>query len=141
MIAQLSYQLHRPEALLKPPAPDSLILDSSQLIDKLRKGMRDCDITEETEIVDSVIQSLQFHKNALMELEFSCRMLIGQRMGMECVTDYEPIITAMATFGYALFEQLERLNAYNNGYLFYQFRQMLGADIVLMRIQPPELNH
>lgn len=116
-----------------------MILNTATLIKKLRQEIKDLD-AEEHDIVTSVLEALMFHNNAQMELAYSVNNIIAQRMGIESVEYFRPVIDAIEEFGQKLFDELTRLNAYRNGYLFYQYMQMLNADMVLVRLQPPELN-
>lgn len=137
MIAQ-SY-CHNPMGAL-PPAPDHLILNTAGLVKQLRNAIRELDDTEENEIVSSVLEALTYRNNAPLELEYSVNTIIAQRMGIENIEYFRPMIDAIEAFGQALFAELQRLNAYRNGYLFYQYMRMLNADIVLVRLVPPDLN-
>lgn len=140
MIAQ-SYSLQ--PSLQTPIGPDYLILNTSDLVTSLRKKLEPTD-ADEKEILNSIFQSLMYSKNAHLELEYSCYYILNQMFGYngECIHEpgVRPIIAELEKFGIELLEQLQRLNAYRNGYLFYQYMQMLGADIVLVRLVPPELN-
>jgi hypothetical protein len=137
MTAQSFYL--NPQVATSQEEPECLILNTTGLIRKLRKEIQALD-AEENEIVSSVLEALMFRKNAIMELGFSVNHIISQRMGIDSVEYFRPEIEAIEDFGYKLFQELQRLNAYRNGYLFYQYMQMLNTDMVLIRLQLPELN-
>lgn len=130
--------------------PEHIILDTAPLIKRLRAEtakLQEVD-AEETEIIELVIQALMFRLTAHEELDYSCMEVVQKYLGCSIATPYfkssfmcdiEEIVKAIRAFGLALYDELERLDAYTNGYLFYQYLQMTGADVVLVRTQPPDL--
>lgn len=82
-----------------------------------------------------ILQSLTFEKNAELELAYNIMDELAQHMG-DCIYDEAVIRAANETvaFGNYLYEQFKALSMYRNGYLFYQFHQWLGPDLVLRRL-------
>jgi hypothetical protein len=119
--------------------PDHLILNTSAILKTLRQQIEALE-SDEHDILTSIFESLQYrNKDTPMEIEYSANWFISQKMGYECIPDFLPQIDAMTEFGNYMFNELQRMQAYRNGYLFYQYRQLIGNDIVLVKLVPPPL--
>ena len=131
-----------------------LILDTAKLVNDLRirlKMLEELDF-KESEIINLIFQSIMFERDAEMELAYECMNIvkeclgpfhsgeINNSLGTTYGIDVRVITNAMYKLGSELIKQLQHLKAYNNGYLFFNFNQMLGKDIVLEKFIPPSIN-
>ena len=91
-------------------------------------------------IIRSTIQSLTYEEDTQLELAYCCLEAVEQHLGEISVYKYRAALKALEVFGEEVFGELKRLRLYRNGYLFYQFNQLLCNDIVLIRIVPPEIS-
>lgn len=113
---------------------------------------------DDTDIIQRVMQSIQLEHRALSQLHDDCLALVARMTGS---THYDMVATpqgwqrvarssdgvtpwlnesvqianALAELGSHLYYQLRSLGMYQNGYLYYQFRQWLGLDMVLERFE------
>jgi len=139
-------------------AISNIILDTSALIKELRSKitlLEELDINE-FEIIQLILQSIMFEKDAEIRLANECMTLMKNCLGPSCfesiqenvinsrlltnyVNDVTSISNATYAFGCIIVNELRRIKAYRDGYLFYQFQQMLDKDIVLASFIPPKI--
>ena len=118
-----------------------IILDTRTAIERLRRRMerlRNLD-ADEDKILEIIIQSIAFNRSAEIELDYNCLDIVSQYLGHAYSDDVTDIAKAMSIFGKTILEDLRQLGAYKNGYLFYQFFKMLGPDVILVKLVPPEI--
>lgn len=121
---------------------DVIILNTSDVIKTLRlktSRLKELD-ADEDHLLQLVVEALGYEKTAQMEIAYGCMDVIRQYLDVLCDEEFSVIAEALFIFGDALFAELKRVNAYRKGYLFYQYMQTLGNDIVLVKLVPPELN-
>lgn len=137
-MAELScFQKYRKES-----SGDYIIISTDLMVTKLRGQIvlfKESEVDEEF-IFQTVIEALAFEKNAQMELNYGCLDVIRHHLGSPYMEDFDNIAEAISDFGMEMLSYLKQMKAYKNGYLFYQYMQVLGADLVLVRIVPPLLN-
>ena len=128
--------------------PDRVILDTTALIKTLRTKLQQLHsdqlkedlLSKEDRLVELLVEALQFNNMHLeLELAVTCTDVLRSEFGI-CEDDLEHVAHPLFDFGLGLYEIMQKLKAYQRGYMFYQFSQMLGPDVVIMRIMPPNIN-
>lgn len=96
-------------------------------------------ILEEDALIRYVFESIAYENNAELELGYNALEIAHDAVGYSWADDVDVVVSAMVEYGTALYKQLREYRLYRQGYLFYQFNRWLGTDLVLARIDPPEL--
>lgn len=97
-------------------------------------------LPEEDGIAELILQALMYERRATDELVYACMGVVEDAMGSDCVEDYLKLSKLIHQLGIAVFEKLQMLRAYQNGYLFYQFHNWYGKDMVLQRLTMDHIN-
>lgn len=115
---------------------------------------------DETEVIQTVMQCIQYEHRALSALHDKCLQLVGQCTGtsrydmvvspegwkkvgysrdpdasVPWLNESVQIAGLLTELGMFLFTTLRMMGCYTNGYLFYQFKDWLGYDMVLQRFE------
>lgn len=143
MTVQLSPSIRGNQSL-----PSGIILDTAGLVSLLRSKTHLLSVIEadEDSIFQTVLAALTYENDAEIELAYRCLDIVRQYLGYgyhgnDYNREIADLANAIVEFGNAIYKELRRLKAYHNGYLFYQYMQLLSKDIVLVRIEPPPLVH
>jgi hypothetical protein len=91
-------------------------------------------------IAQIVMESIMYEGRAQDELNYACVEMFMNELGTECETSYKRLANLLNRFGSDVFHKLRALKAYQNGYLYYQFHDWLGKDMVLRRLNVESLN-
>lgn len=91
-------------------------------------------------IATVVMESIMYEQRAQDELSFACVELFMNELGTDCERSYKRLANLLNRFGVDVFEKLQYLRAYQNGYLYYQFHDWFGNDLVLRRLNVESLN-
>lgn len=127
--------------------PEGVVLDTRALVKNLRdrisaiqqEQLKEELLEKEDRIVEMVVEALQFEKNIELELRYGCADVVRCEFGITERDQVDVISDILAEFGLGLYRELQRLAAYQKGYLYYQFHTLLGPDIVMLRLHVPEL--
>lgn len=116
--------------------PDCIILNIGEIVKTLLNKIRQLNdlIPEEDSIMELVMESLAYEQNAMLELSYSVLDTMREAMGSIYDADVTVASNAVMQFGDAVFKELQRIKAYHNGYLHYQFLQWLESDVILVRL-------
>jgi translation initiation factor 2 alpha subunit (eIF-2alpha) len=121
--------------------PDYVILDTRNLVKFLRtkiKALIEIEVTEE-DVLETIFEAMSYdNSNTNLNIDASCQCAARYHLGAAFAQDADDTAEAMSEFASKIYSDLKRLNAYRNGYLFYQFVQLLGNDILLTRLELPE---
>ena len=108
---------------------ESLVAGSPvMLVDKFPHTVMDM-------IATMVMESIHYEKQARDELNFACAELFMNQLGTECEQSYRRLANLVNRFGEDVLGKLRALRAYQNGYLYYQFHDWLGKDLVLRHLR------
>lgn len=140
------------------PEYDKVILDTRELITELDVSLSllNYACVSINEIMELIFTSIMYEKRAKEELACACAELLKNSLGPyiniedlnriripKVVDEYGGDLTMMANIIYQLGDkindELVRMKAYRNGYLFYQFLKMIDKDIVLEKFIPPTI--
>lgn len=158
-----------------------LILDTREKIQPYMKAAAAIPGLEwdETELIQTVFQCIQYEGTALSQLHDKCLQLIASACGMSlserltsaqgwrrvALNPYDQLETSfrhvrevwqaenptsntpwlnetvqvaniLSELGMYLYTTLRSLGCYTNGYLFYQFKDWVGYDMLLVRFEP-----
>lgn len=91
-------------------------------------------------IATVVMESIMYEKRARDELNYACVELFMNELGSECENSYKRLAGLLNRFGEDVFTKLQYLKAYQNGYLYYQFHDWSGYDLVLRHLNVESLN-
>lgn len=120
------------------PIPEFIILDLGKPTREFIRFLRTQEyhlFTEELYLIELVMQSMQYERDALMELAYSVMAEVDAALGTtEMPREWSSVANAVLKFGTQVYEQLCRHQIYRNGYLYYQFARWLGDDIVMQRL-------
>lgn len=86
-------------------------------------------------IIDFIIPSIQFQKEALRTLEYDCLGVVYDDLGGGRIAAVEVIASQLRQLGVNIHHQLLANRVYVNGYLPYQHSGWLGNDLVLKRME------
>lgn len=85
-------------------------------------------------VAQLVMESIHYERSARDELSFACAELFMNELGNECEESYRRLANLLNRFGEDVFMKLKTMKAYQNGYLYYQFHDWLGRDMVLRHL-------
>lgn len=114
---------------------------------------------DDSDIIQRVMQSIQYEHRALSQLHDDCLQLVARLTGSKSydmvatahgwqrvarsdeqevpwLNETMQIANALAELGSNLFYQLRSLGMYHRGYLQYQFKQWVGMDMALQWFEP-----
>lgn len=128
------------------PAPDVIILATQPLVDRFQRRvkmltyeqLRNELIERQQCVLESIIQSLQFDNKIEMEIMCGTMDMVRHDFNIHDREDVDVVATAVRELAEGVYGELQRLNAYQNGYLFYQYHSLEGRDIVMIRLQMDE---
>lgn len=103
------------------------------VIEKFTLGVKDM-------IATMVMESIMYEKRAQEELNYACLELVRNEIGTECEASYMRLSRLINVFGEDVLNKLKYLRAYQNGYLYYQFHDWAGNDLVLRHFNVESLN-
>lgn len=81
-----------------------------------------------------------YEKHAKVELAYSCMHLIAGHLGSSHELAHVKLARLIHDFGEEVISKLQHLRAYQNGYLYYQFHDWYGNDLVLQRLIVDNIN-
>jgi hypothetical protein len=109
---------------------------------KVREDLIQELLDREHKLLQMLIEAVQFNKNVELELIVTCLDVVKNEFGISEDEESQQVAEALFDVGVRLHQLFERqLRAYQRGYLMYHYLRSLGADIVLCRVVPPDLNH
>jgi hypothetical protein len=85
-------------------------------------------------VAQIVMESIHYEKQALHELNFACVDLFHEQLGTGSESSYTRLAGLINAFGESVLHKLRAMRAYQNGYLYYQFHDWLGRDMVLRHL-------
>jgi hypothetical protein len=107
---------------------ESLIPDTPvMLVDKFPHTVMDM-------VAQIVMESIHYERTARDELNFACAEMFLNELGSSCEDSYRRFAGLLNRFGEEVLEKLRMMRAYQNGYLYYQFHDWLGRDMVLRHL-------
>jgi hypothetical protein len=128
--------------------PDAIILNTQSLVVSFRKSirqlkhehLRDELVDKEVHLLESIIQSLQFDNRVELELRCGSMDVVRCEFDIHNNEDLIIITEAVVELGYGIYCELQRLRAYQQGYLYYQYHGMDGYDIIMARFIPQPIH-
>ncbi|BDD79524.1 hypothetical protein [Burkholderia phage FLC9] len=120
--------------------PTLLVLDTDAGLRELIKGAGEFDFLMPNTIAQIVLDSIMYEQHARMELQYAALELIRNELGDAHETAYIKLARLIHSFGEDVLQKLKYLRAYQNGYLYYQFHDWYGNDLVLQRLIVDNIN-
>lgn len=131
-----------PETPLAHVQPVYLVLDTGEELFKLRKQTEHFDFLfpNDKRLAEMLVQTLAYQKDAEHELSFMCLDQAYDIYGTGIMEvgpskTFEQVSGLLHRFGMHLFHQVLANKLYRNGYLPYSVHGLIGADVVLRRLE------
>jgi hypothetical protein len=116
------------------------VLDTDADLRKLIKDAGEFDFLMPNTIAQIVLDSIMYEQHARMELQYAALELIRNELGSAHENAHIKLARLIHDFGDGIVSRLKYLRAYQNGYLYYQFHDWYGNDLVLQRLIVDNIN-
>ena len=117
--------------------PKFIILNTSDSIDTLCTAVNSARTIpiSELKLIRLILDILIFERDAEIELSNEYSVDIIEHPYDIAVNDNKIILNAALSLGKRMFEELQKLKAYESGVLHFSYFRLLGKDIVMERVQ------
>jgi len=129
-------------------APDIIILGTQRMVEQFRRRIRMLtyeqlrnDLLEkEAVVLESLIQALQYDNKVQTEIMCGTMDVIRHDFDIQDREDIGLVASALIELAEGLYLELQRVGAYQNGYLYYQYHSFEDRDLVMARLTLPEIS-
>lgn len=121
--------------MLRPLDIKYIVLDTRTPVSRLRNDIKilskfDAD---EERILKLIFEHLVNENSAELGIGYECLMIVDANLNKKWTNDIVRLTNGVVILGNILLKELQRLKAYENGMLNYDFHKLLDADIVLRK--------
>lgn len=116
-----------------------LILDTSEVVEELYETIKELHKLdfEQDNFMSLVISALAYEDKAEIELGYTGLDVARDYLNTEYEEENDLLASEIIRFGIIIKKLLQDIGAYEDGYLFFQFLEMVDKDIALVRLDRP----
>lgn len=133
----------------RPDPSDNLVISTREVIKPLLDVFQKYDMNEDI-LLGAVLHALEHEHSARDELSFLCVTPVEQWLHdhdgytyseqIRYCTEATRLANALNKLGEHLIHQFKRYRMYTRGYLPYEYLRRMGSDLIVTRLQIPELD-
>lgn len=128
--------------------PDAIILPTTSLLNQFVRrvqmlayeDMRSELIERQGFVVECLIQALQYDHKVQTEIMCGAMDIMRHEFNIHDREEAGLVASAMMELAEGIYNELQRIHAYQNGYLYYQYHSLDGRDVVMIRLSLPEIH-
>jgi hypothetical protein len=120
--------------------PTLLVLDTDSEFRHIEREATEFDFLMPNTIAQIVLDCIMYEQHAKMELQYAALELIRNHLGDDHESAQIKLARLIHDFGDSILQKLKYLRAYQKGYLYYQFHDWYGNDLVLQRLIVDNIN-
>lgn len=124
-----------------PHSPLTIIIPTHETVENLLLTLNrlNCPDADRSKLMETLIQSIQIEAIALTKLGHMSQYISGY-VGLGDTENQRQIAQEVTNLGVVVYTHLKSLNAYEDGYLYYQISEWRGSDAVLKRLSIPRIH-